>query len=144
MVCLAAANGYGQDKPVIYRITDTSSKPAVFAPGIVSTPYEEWSVSFTPDGNTVYFSEGTIYMAVCYSKKVSGGWAKPKVASFSEKWPGWDPFVSPDGKKIFYVSNQPLPDAPQNMPSRKSHLWYADNLGGDKWSGARPITSLLI
>jgi len=138
-VCLNFATGYCQNKPVISAITDTASRPAVFAPGIVSTPYEEWSVSFTPDGNTVYFSEGTIYMAVCYSKKINGEWTKPKVASFSEKWSSWDPFVSPDGKKMFYVSNQPLPDAPQNTPSRKSHLWYADNLGGDKWSAAKPV-----
>lgn len=139
LTCLEVHVAFGQDKPVISTITDTSSKPLVFAPGVVSTPYEEWSVSFTPDGNTVYFSEGTIYMAVCFSKKVNGEWTKPKIASFSQKWQAWDPFVTPDGKKLFYVSNQPLPDAPQNAPSRKSHLWYTDNLGGDSWSAAKLI-----
>ncbi|MHA4809516.1 hypothetical protein ACX0G9_15490 [Flavitalea flava] len=134
-------NGLGQrtNPAALHHVIDTHSKPAVFAPGIVSTPYEEWSVSFTPDGKTVYFSEGTTYMAVCYSKMVNGKWGKPKVASFSGQWQDWDPFLSPDGKRLFFVSNRPLEGSNLAPVPQKNHLWYVDRDNGDNWSAAHQL-----
>ncbi len=111
-----------------------------FAPGMVSTPFEEAAATFSPDGNTVYFYQGTIYMTVCFSKMVNGKWNKPQVAPFSGKWSDWDPFLSPDGKRLFFVSNRPLESASPGNAQKKSHLWYADHLDGDKWSAPRSIT----
>jgi Tol biopolymer transport system component len=122
------------------HIIDTNSKAMVFAPGVVSTPFEEAAATFSPDGNTVFFYQGTNYMTVCFSKQVNGKWTKPQVAPFSGKWSDWDPFLSPDGKRLFFVSNRPLESASPGNAPKKSHLWYADRLGGDKWSAPRSIT----
>src|ERR1700753_4153287 len=77
-------------------IIDTNARPVVFAPGVVSSPYEEVAATFTPDGNTVYFAQGTIALEICYSKKVNGEWTKPAIIAFSGRWGDWDPFLSPD------------------------------------------------
>ena len=116
------------------NIVDTASRPTVFAPGVVSTPFDEVAATFMPDGNTVYFAQGTIAMTVCFAKKAGDKWVKPNVAAFSGHWGDWDPFLSPDGKRIYFVSNRPLDTTAANKSKRNTHLWYADNLGGDKWS----------
>ena len=121
-------------------IIDTAAKAQVFAPGIVSSPFEDAAATFSPDGNTVYFFQGTIYNTVCFSKKENGKWGTPQVVSFSGRWSDWDPFLSPDGKRIFFVSNRPLTDSDQNKPQRKTHIWYADKLAGDSWAAPKYIT----
>ncbi|MDB4901286.1 MAG: translocation protein TolB [Mucilaginibacter sp.] len=74
-------------------------------------------------------------MTICFSKIINGKWTKPKVVPFSGQWNDWDPFLSPDGKRLFFVSNRPLAgSASQSKLQKNSHLWYADLLQGDKWS----------
>jgi hypothetical protein len=118
---------------------DTTAVPKVFAEGIVSTPYSEWATSLTPDQQTVYYSMGGSNWTCCFSKMVDGKWTKPRVANFSGRWRDTDPFVSPDGKRIIFVSNRPLPGMPQDQPQKRYHLWYADNIGDNVWSEPRHI-----
>ena len=102
--CYTAFTAFSQNvqtPPVQANIIDTNSRAMVFAPGVVSTQFEEAAATFTPDGDTVYFYQGTIYMTICFSKMVDGKWTKPKVAPFSGQWSDWDPFLSPDGKRLF-------------------------------------------
>jgi len=123
------------------NIIDTAARPAVFAPGIVSTPYDDGVATFAPDGNTVYFFQGTIYPTICFSKRVDGEWARPKVVPFSGRWGDWDPFLSPDGRRLYFVSNRPLDSASQDKPKGKTHIWYADRLDGDNWSAPHYINA---
>jgi Tol biopolymer transport system component len=127
---IAAASAQGN----FGNITDTSDRPAIFAPGVVSSPFEEVAATFTPDANTVYFAQGTISMEICYSKRVAGQWQKPHIAAFSGRWGDWDPFLSPDGKQLYFVSNRPLDTTGENKFKRSTHLWYTDQLGEDSWS----------
>src|SRR3984957_13059280 len=130
LTSLVAASAQTNTRPVV----DTSERPVVFAPGVVSTPFEEVAATFTPAGNTVYFAQGTIAMEICASKKAHDGWQKPHVASFSGRWGDWDPFLSPDGWQIYFVSNRPLDTTGENKFKRSTHLWCADRLGEDSWS----------
>jgi Tol biopolymer transport system component len=114
-------------------IIDTNARAVVFAPGVVSTPYTEWATSFTPDGSTVYFSLGAVYWTIVSAKKTAVGWEKPKVASFSGRWRDTDPFVTPDGKRLFFISNRPPEGKPQDKAQPNMHIWYVDHLAGDEW-----------
>jgi Tol biopolymer transport system component len=126
-----------------HHIIDSNARPTVFAPGVVSSPFEEVAATFTPDGNTVYFAQGTIAMEICYSTraggKAGGEWGKPRVASFSGRWGDWDPFLSPDGRQVYFVSNRPLDTTGEKKLIRNTHLWYADRLDGNGWSEPRYI-----
>jgi len=113
---------------------DTSSKPEIFAPGVVSSPFEEVAATFSPDGNTVYFAQGTISMEICYSKRSNNTWAKPHIISFSGHWGDWDPFLSPDGARLYFVSNRPLDTTGENKFKRQTHLWYSNRENNDQWS----------
>jgi Tol biopolymer transport system component len=113
-------------------IIATNAKPAIFAPGVISTSNEEFAPSFTPDGNTVYFTG--VSSAIYFSKLVNGKWGEPKVAAFSGKWDDMDPFISPDGTRLFFSSRRPLDGAPQDTARKSAHIWYVDHLSGDNWS----------
>ncbi|HXD76541.1 MAG TPA: hypothetical protein VN616_01975, partial [Puia sp.] len=138
---------------------DAGATAQPFAPGIVASRYDEWATSFSPDDKTVYFSRGGYYWTICFSQYKNGTWQRPHVASFSGKWKDTDPFVSPDGKKLFFVSNRPIGEmagdasgspargagavgggtgvatgtAAAERPHPNFHLWYVERLAGGNW-----------
>jgi len=77
-------------------------------PGKIAEPFAEkiiaaentfhGSVVFSPDGNEAYWSVMD-KMRIMHSKKINGVWTKPEIFI-----PSADvPFISPDGKKLFFM-----------------------------------------
>ena len=124
---------YSQTDSVSILQIDTSAKPQLFAPGIISTPFTEWSTSFSPDQQTVYTSRGALYWTIICSKFIGGEWQKPQVVSFSGRWRDTDPFASPDGKKIFFISNRPAENEAQDKPQKAFHIWSVDKNSANDW-----------
>jgi len=133
-VTIFSSLGQSQQPVIISGIVDSTSKPEVFAPGVISLPFDESAATFMPDGNTVYFCQSTVAPTICFAKKVNGQWQTPEVVSFSGRWNDWDPFLSPDGKQLFFVSSRPLDSTVAEKPSRKTHIWVADRIGDNKWT----------
>lgn len=76
----------------------------LFEEGVISTVYSG-GVTFEPDGKTLYLvrtDTGFIYK----SHLENNVWQTPEVVSFSGKNRDMDPFVSPDGLKLFFWSNR--------------------------------------
>ena len=117
-------------------IIDSNAKVAVFTQEGVALPNDESAPSFTPDGKTVYLADKQV---ICFSKMVNGKWGKPTVAPFSGQWKDWDPTLSPDGKRLIFVSNRPLDGMPQDKPQKNAQLWYIDCLSGGDWSKPRHL-----
>ncbi|MEO6839013.1 MAG: hypothetical protein ABI185_11550 [Ginsengibacter sp.] len=143
MVCIRFNIASGQALTYQRPLIDTGVMPKVFAPGIISTPYTEWSTSFSPDGRTVYSSQGAIYWTIIFSKMSNGQWTKPHVANFSGRFRDTDPFISPDGKRIFFISSRPLENGPQDKPQRVMHVWFADLVNGDTWGKPHHLDSII-
>jgi Tol biopolymer transport system component len=130
---------------VIARVIDSDARMQALAPGMVSLPKSsEWASSFTPDGKTVYFAratEGPPGYAL-YAKRENGQWQQPIVASFSGgRYSDMDPFVSPDGKKVVFISNRPAENNPADSAKRSLHIWYATYKGNDTWSTPHELDS---
>ena len=123
-------------------IVDTGAKAELFGPGVISSGADEWATSFTPDGRTVYFSRGGAYWTIVSSTLKEGKWMKAQVAPFSGRWRDTDPFVSPDGRRLFFVSNRPLEGAPQDKPQASIHIWYVDEVAGI-WGMPHRLDSLI-
>lgn len=84
--------------------------PEILAPGVISTEAPEFAVSFTPDGKTVYFNRATpdrSRLAIMRSHQIGGEWQEPDTASFSGTWLDVDPFVAPDGTRLYFSSTRP-------------------------------------
>jgi len=128
-------SSFGQSvRPVI----SDNAKPVVFVQAGVPVPNDESAPSFSPDGKTLFLSDSD---RICISKMVNGKWAKPTVAPFSGHWKDWDSFISPDGKRLFFVSNRPLEGMPQDKPQKNNQLWYTDRLSGDRWTAPRHLAA---
>jgi len=119
--------------------------PEIFALGIVSTPDpEHGSVTFSPDGKTIYWTGG-------YKKSASEGafkvfsshvqdnrWTPPQYAFFTGDLLTTDdvPFVSPDGNKIFFMSKRTVN---QNDTTDKENYFMIDKTVNG-WSEPRQIS----
>lgn len=84
--------------------------PAMVAEGVLSTPDDELNSAFTPDGRTVYFSRnfGDRFGVILVSHMANGKWSPPEVAPFSGQFSDYDPFVSPDGARLYWISTRPV------------------------------------
>jgi len=105
--------------------------PIIFAPDFISTDKNEVNSVFTPDGKEFYFSRfdpGKGY-TIMVTKEYSSGWSQPEVAPFSGSYSEVDMFISPDGKKLFYLSKRPIKDS---GPSPRGYqIWVMERKGTD-------------
>jgi hypothetical protein len=114
--------------------------PEPFAPGVIATDdNSEWGITFTPDGDTAYFTRrlaNTTGQRIYRTTRTEGEWTSPEVASFST---GIDeaPFVTPDGAHLYFASARPLrrgaPPGPFDM-----NLWVVDRTPSG-WSTPRAL-----
>jgi Tol biopolymer transport system component len=130
-ICFAAIVAHSQD------VIDPKAKPSVFAPGVVSTKAGEFAPTFAPDAKTVYFT-GDGYK-ICFSNLIDAKWTKPEVAAFSGQWKDMDPFLSPDGKRLFFSSYRPSGESSQNIQQKFAHIWYVERTANGQWSAARHL-----
>ena len=94
-----------------YAAAHSLSTPTLFAEGTISTADMELNAAFTPDGTTLYFTKRTPkyqFWAILVSTYKKGAWSTPEVAPFSGQYGDFDPFVSPDGSKLFWSSRRPV------------------------------------
>jgi Tol biopolymer transport system component len=122
------------DQPVL------QGKPHLFGPGVISDQDSEANASFTPDGNTVYFSKhnpGWSHITIVESHRLGDGWSEPEVTPFSGFWKDTDPHVSPDGTKLFFASTRPTDGS--NTPRTDYDLWYVERAADGGWGEPKHI-----
>ena len=111
----------------------TANAPEVFSPGIISGPGNDGAPSFTPDGNTLFFTRSTARWSVILESHLANAqWSKPAVASFSGEWSDSSPAVAPDGSFVIFVSVRPVDPAAQDETSARkmaSHIWRVNRQG---------------
>jgi len=114
--------------------------PEIFAPGVVSTGFDDAHVAFTPDGATMFFLRSTpdfMHWTIMTSRSAGSGWSPPQVATFSGQWSDADVFVTHDGSRLFFVSDRPADGA----ESEGTDLWVADRSPAG-WSEPRHVREL--
>jgi outer membrane protein OmpA-like peptidoglycan-associated protein/tetratricopeptide (TPR) repeat protein len=76
---------------------------------------EQGVITLTPDGNVLYLTrwiikDGKKQSAIYSSRKTGDKWSEPALLDTVVNTPGYSaqqPFVSPDGKKLFFASDKP-------------------------------------
>ncbi len=114
--------------------------PEIFAPNIVSTGMAEINACFSPDYTEFLFSvimPGNNF--VIMSMKYNGQkWSAPEVASFSGEYSEADPFITADGKYLYYVSKRPI-DSLQT-PKTDWDIWRVEKINGE-WANPEHLDS---
>lgn len=127
-------SGSSTEATAPYATAGTLNEPRLFAEGIVSTNTDEFGATFSPDGRTVFFSKSVprsnLYM-ICVSHFQDGTWSSPEIAPFSGQYWDFDPFFAPDGSKLFFASDRPVPGKPQE--DRDFDIWMVEKTASG-WS----------
>ncbi len=128
-----ALQTYGQQPRVKYlNELPPGTTPKVFAPGRVSTENEfEFGAVFSNDNNTFYYGVEINRKAETRMMKFeNGSWSQPVKILFHEVYNYNDPFLTPDNKKLFFISDKPLTGI---GPKKDYDIWYIEQQDG-KWS----------
>jgi hypothetical protein len=84
-----------------------------------------------------YLGELSVIITI---KKENGKWSEPEIAPFSGKYQDLEPFLSPDGLRLYFVSNRPLSD--HTAKPKDFDIWYVQREDQDsKWSNPINIGS---
>lgn len=115
--------------------------PQKFAPGIVSTDDAfELNAVFSKDGQEFFFTRQIKGKFKIFSmERTDAGWSKPEMISFSKTHPDHrdaDMMFSPDGKRLYFISDRPLEGYPENV----YNLWYVDR-ENNGWSAPVALSS---
>lgn len=125
--------------------TPPADSATLFAPGIVSTGMNERDIAIAPDGKELFFCReagGFTYTTILHSVLVNGKWSEPDVLEFCRN-PSYryiEPQVSPDGRRLYFVSNQPIGSSQKG----DENIWFSEKREG-RWgppqSLAAPVNS---
>jgi hypothetical protein len=108
--------------------TPPDTIPEIFGPGIISsTTGDEYSICFSTDGKEIYFSRYTqnVSNTIWWTHYVNSVWTTPVYAPFTGNYYNSEPFITPDNKKMYFVSERGAVDDFQ--------LWYMTRFGSN-WS----------
>lgn len=137
-VAFAASAVALAEMPPPYRAAQPLTEPTLFGEGVVSTGKYESHPAFSPDGRTLYFvrstpefTDWTIYV----SNHSDGRWSEPKVAPFSGKHRDADPFITADGRQLYFISDRPVDD----KPKEDMDIWVMDWIQGGDWGEPRNL-----
>jgi Tol biopolymer transport system component len=106
--------------------------PVKFAPKVVSLEnVSEFGSVFSKDGMEFFYGVDINRKAETRIIKRDGGeWSKSETLLFDDVFSYNDPCLSPDGNKLFFISDRPL-----KLPGEKKDydIWYVER-NGSKWS----------
>ena len=105
--------------------------------GAVSTPANEFGGTISPDGKELYFARSvprSYFYAIFVSRLERGRWSTPEIAPFSGLYRDFDVNLSPDGSRLFFVSDRPV----NGKRPADYNFWVIDRVGRG-WSAPRPL-----
>lgn len=112
----------------------------LFGEGVFSTGAYELPPTFAPDGNTAYFTVSTPQYGrmryIMETRRTAKGWSQPQLAPFSGQYDDADPYFSPDGNSLFFLSKRPI--APGGPAKRDLDIWVMKR-EGQSWGAPQHL-----
>lgn len=109
--------------------------------GVITNSRSVSAGTFTSDLDTIYYSitdRAFTRMTILSSHRRDTTWSEPQVVPFSGLWSDSDPHLTPDGTRMFFISNRP-------MPGEEFHpdlnIWYVDRRENATWSDPQPVSA---
>jgi hypothetical protein len=105
----------------------------IFAPGVVSREGIQAKLTMSADGSEILYSErNPETKAVTFLSRHRQGdsWGDAIALPYGREYMEIEPSLSPDGRKILFVSDRP-PDG-SGQPGRAPDIWMAEK-AGDRW-----------
>jgi len=116
---------------------------ALFAPGIISTAFNERDLAVSPDQQEIMYTLGTddnAFRAIVQIRLKDGKVKQKEIAPFSGRYSDIEPFYAPDGKKLYFSSTRPLND---KDVTPDYNIWVAEKINGEWSAEATPASFVL-
>jgi len=119
-----------------FNLKQPQSSPRDFNPQLLELNNSfKFNVAFH-NCDEVYFTTIASSESIYYSKRTGDTWSAPKIASFSDpRHNDADPYLSPDGQRIYFISKRPTSNSDSNLDY---NIWYADR-SKDSWEAPKPL-----
>ena len=113
--------------------------PVKFAPELLANTFcsvfspdfkEFYCAAYNPDPEAAECS-------IVRFRNVDGAWVGPELCSFSSDFIEHDMSLSPDGRRIVFRSNRPLPG---DSEAREQFYHWCCDRDGEEWGVARPVS----
>jgi Tol biopolymer transport system component len=109
------------------------STPEPFGESFFSGSFHSSPV-FVPNGKTVWWGGEYGAADIYTSQWTPSGWTEPETITFSDAIFSYrDPFVSPDGSRLYFISTADVPGLPS-----KENLWMVEKIDAG-WSEPQPL-----
>jgi Tol biopolymer transport system component len=130
-LCMAGSNTQNPE-PRYFNEIPPNTMPALFAPGKVSRSDQfEFGAVFSKDRSEFYYGVEINGKAETRVMKFKNGtWSAPVTILTHDVYSYNDPFLSPDEKKLFFISDRPLSGS---GPKKDYDIWYVERQSGN-WS----------
>src|SRR5262249_6021223 len=95
-----------------------------------------------PDGRTLYFVRSTPQFTdwkIWTSRWSDGRWSTPEMAPFSGKHRDADPYVTADGKQLYFISDRPVDGRQDGKPKEDMDVWVMSRPAGGGWGEPRTL-----
>lgn len=110
------------------------AEPREFGSGFLKGGYHS-SPSFMPDGSEVFWGGAFASSKIYFMKSIDGNWAGQETLQLPGMVALRDPFVSPDGKQLFFLSTEPISGA---NTFGKENIWMVMK-DGEQWGIPQPL-----
>ena len=114
------------------------AEPRAFGSGLLKGGYHS-SPSFTPDGSEVFWGGAFASTKIYFMKSIAGNWTSQETLQLPGMARLRDPFVSPDGRQLFFLSTDPIPGA---ATSGKENIWMVVK-DGEQWGSPQPLPEVI-
>jgi Tol biopolymer transport system component len=110
---------------------------------VFSTGAWDFFVAFTPDQRRALFcrADDTFAHYDIYETRLDarGHWSAPVKPRFAARWSNADPHISPDGRRVFFISNRPVSPAASDAERAIHDIWTAALQPDGEWSDAERL-----
>jgi hypothetical protein len=121
--------------------------PKLFVPGLISDGMHNRDIAISPDGKEIYFCSAAgnyNYSAILVTRFIDGKWTIPESLPFASdpRYINLEPALSPDGKKLFFLSNRP--DTENGETINDQDIWVSERQGnqwGEPYNLGAPVNT---
>jgi Tol biopolymer transport system component len=114
--------------------------PELYGAGLFSTGAWDFFVAFSPDQKRALFgrADDAFEQFDLYETRQGAGgrWSRPERPRFARAWSNADPHFSPDGSRVFFISNRPHAGETAERPT---HDIWTVSLQDGEWSDAERL-----
>lgn len=124
-----------------YSLDSIVTEPIKFQPNVVSTEIDKYNTSFSPDGNTIYYtvtSQKLGLTGIAFQEFKDGRFTPPAFTPFMvSDIPMADVQISPDGNLLMYSTFKDYEGKPEGF---NFNIWTSELKEGE-WQAPTPIGS---